>query len=221
MPRSSRLPRRRSGFYPRTALLQFLGEHHDDAAGAADIGELVDVPVCRNAAQRVTTVPRGDLEGLVDVVDRESDAVHADLVRQGWLRLDRVGVDVLEELQAAVAVWRLEHGDVGVVAVEADGRVGPLSADRVTAEDGQPEVGEEVDRRVEVADGDADVLEFDGHALNAIKSGNLPRSVKLAAAVPRGEPHTGTPQLRGLGRGSVSHMTRPVEIPAQEPMRDT
>ena len=37
------------------------------------------------------------------------------------LRLDRVGVDVLEELEATVAVWRLEHGDVGVVAVEVDG----------------------------------------------------------------------------------------------------
>src|SRR6516225_1458659 len=98
---------------------------------------------------------RGDLEGLVDVVDRESHAVHADLVRPGGLRVDRVGVDVLEELEATVAVWRLEHGDLGVVAVEADGGVGPLSADRVAAEDGQPEVGEEGDRRFEVADGDA------------------------------------------------------------------
>src|SRR3974390_1789029 len=78
--------------------------------------------------------------------------------------LDRVGVDVLEELEATVAVWRLEHGDVGVVAVEADGGVGPLPADRVTAEDGEPEVGEEGDRRFEVADGDADVLQSDGHA---------------------------------------------------------
>ena len=73
-------------------------------------------------------------------------------------------MNVFEELEAAVAVWRLEHGDVGVVAVEADGGVGPLSTDRVTAEDGQPEVGEEGDRRFEVADGDADVLQFDGHA---------------------------------------------------------
>src|SRR5262249_60905633 len=105
------------------------------------------------------------------VVARESHAVHADLVRPGGLRLDRVGVDVLEELEATVAVWRLEHGDVGVVAVEADGGVGPLSTDRVTAEDGQPEVGEEDDRRFEVADGDADVLEFDGHALHATESG--------------------------------------------------
>jgi DNA invertase Pin-like site-specific DNA recombinase len=52
----------------------------------------------------VAAVPRGDLEGLVDVVDREGDAVHADLVRPRGLRLDRVGVDVLEELEATVAL---------------------------------------------------------------------------------------------------------------------
>jgi hypothetical protein len=97
--------------------------------------------------------------------------VHADLVRPGGLRLDRVGVNVLEELEAAVAVWRLEHCDVGVVAVEADGGVGPLTTDGVSAEDGQPEVGEEFDRRFEVADGDADVLEFDGHTLHATEPG--------------------------------------------------
>jgi hypothetical protein len=51
-------------------------------------------------------------------------------------------------------------------SVHADhGGVGPLSIDHVTAEDGQPEVGEAGDRRFEVANGDADVLETDGHAL--------------------------------------------------------
>jgi len=80
-------------------------------------------------------------------------------------------VDVLEELEATVAVWRLEHRDVGVVAVEADGGVGPLSTDRVTAENGQPEVSEEGDRRFEVADGDTDVLELDWHAPQVTKSG--------------------------------------------------
>jgi IS30 family transposase len=33
-----------------SVLLQFLGEHHDDAAGTADVGELVDVLVrCHTA----------------------------------------------------------------------------------------------------------------------------------------------------------------------------
>ena len=34
----------------RLVLLQLLGEHHDDAAGATDIGELVDVTVGADAA---------------------------------------------------------------------------------------------------------------------------------------------------------------------------
>ena len=86
-------------------------------------------------------------------------------------------MDVLEELEAAVAVRRLEHGDLGVVAVEADGAVGPLSTDNVTAEDGQAEVGEEGDRRFHVPDGDADVLQLDGHALHVTESGDSFRSV--------------------------------------------
>ena len=62
-------------------LLQFLGEHHEDAAGAAEVGELVDVLVGGDAAERVTAVSGGNLEGGVDVVDGETDAVHADCVR--------------------------------------------------------------------------------------------------------------------------------------------
>jgi hypothetical protein len=53
----------------RSAFVQLLGEHHDDAAGAADIGELVDVLVGRHTAQRVAAMLRGDLKGFVDVVD--------------------------------------------------------------------------------------------------------------------------------------------------------
>ncbi len=145
------------------------------------VRELVDILISRHATKRKAAVPRGDLEGLVEVVDRESNAVHADLVRPGGLRLDRVGMELLKELEATVAVWRLEHRDVGVVAVEADGGVGPLSTDRVTAENGQTEVSEEGDRRFEVADGDADVLELDGHALHATKSG---RRVQTANDLP-------------------------------------
>ncbi len=45
----------------------------------------------------------------------------------------------------------------------------PLS-DRVTAENNDPKVNKEGDRRFEVADGDADVFELDGHAPHATKS---------------------------------------------------
>lgn len=63
----------------------------------------------------------------VDVVDRERDAVHADLVGQRRRRLDGVGVDVLEKLDTAEAVQGLQHCDLGVVAVETDGGVRPLT----------------------------------------------------------------------------------------------
>jgi hypothetical protein len=46
----------------------------------------------------------------------------------------------------------------------------------VTAEDGETEVGEEDDRLFEVADGDADVLEFDGHAPHVTEEGDSSRS---------------------------------------------
>src|SRR3954465_8196678 len=50
--------------------LDLLGEHDEDSAGAADVGEPVHVLARRDAAQWVAAVPRGDLEGLVDVVAR-------------------------------------------------------------------------------------------------------------------------------------------------------
>jgi hypothetical protein len=54
--------------------------------------------------------------------------VHADLVELGRVGLDASGW-MFEALEAAVAVWGLEHGDLGVVAVEADAGVGPLATD--------------------------------------------------------------------------------------------
>jgi hypothetical protein len=72
-----------------------------------------------------------------------------------------------------VTVWRLEHRNVGVVAIKADGSVGPFATDRVTADDRETEVGEKCNRCFEVANGDADVLKFDGHALHASEPGGL------------------------------------------------
>src|SRR5688572_149756 len=66
-------------------------------------------------------------------------------------------------------VWSI--ATLAWLPVEADGGVGPLSTDRVTAENGQPEVSEEGDRRFQVADGNADVLQLDAHGLHATESG--------------------------------------------------
>jgi hypothetical protein len=100
-------------------------------------------------------------------------------------------VDVLEELKATVTVWRLEHRNVGVVAIKADGSVGPLTTDRVTADDRETEVCEKRDRCFEVANGDADVLKFDGHELHASEPGRLAPvasrgSIEQASAVDGG-----------------------------------
>jgi hypothetical protein len=50
--------------------------------------------------------------------------VHPDLVRQGRVGLDRLGVPVFEELDLPLAVRRLRTA-ILVVAAEPDGRVGP------------------------------------------------------------------------------------------------
>ena len=114
-------------------------------------------------------MPRGDREGLVDVVDRESHPMHADLVRPGGLRLDRVGVDVLEELEATVAVWRLGIAMLAwlpsrptAVSVHS-----PLTVSRPRTVSPR---SVKSDRRFQVADGDADVLQLDAHALHATRS---------------------------------------------------
>lgn len=154
----------------RCSTLEFLGKHQKDSAGPAQVGELVDVLVGGHATQRVVAVFCSNCQGIVDVVDGEGDAVHADFIRQGGFGLDRVRVDVLEEFEAPVAVRRLEHRDLGVVSVKADGGVGPFAADGVAAKDGEAKVGEEGDCCFEVANGNSDIIEFDRHVLKATKT---------------------------------------------------
>ena len=104
------------------------------------------------------------------------------------LRLDCVGVDVLEDSpRLTIAVWRLEHGDVGAVAVETDGGVGPLAADRVAAEDDQTEVGKEGDRGFEVADGDTGRCPFSWACVARYRVGRSLRPLR-----PRRGPAPGT-----------------------------
>src|SRR3954447_13997254 len=80
-------------------------------------------------------------------------------------------MDVLEELEAAVAIWRLEHGDLRVVAVKADGGIRPLSEDCVAAQHRQPEVGEEGDGGLEIPDGNGDVFDLDRHTSTLLSRG--------------------------------------------------
>jgi maleate cis-trans isomerase len=76
-------------------------------------------------------VAGSDLEGDVDVVDRERHSVHADVVGARGFGVERRRVDVLEQLETAKAVRRFEQRELDVIAVESDGCVGPLTADGV------------------------------------------------------------------------------------------
>ena len=146
---------------------EVLREHHEDPARPTHVRELDHVLVVRDAPQREEAVPGRDLEGLVDVVHRERDTVHPDLVGQRRFGLDRVGMDVFEQFELTLPIGRREHRDLRVVAVEADGGIGPIAADLVTADDREAEIGEEGDGCFEVAHRDGDVLQFDGHGSHA------------------------------------------------------
>lgn len=153
------------GQTPASVLRQFLSEHDEDSTGSAEIRELVDVTVGRNAAQRSTSVLRSYFKGLVDVVNREGNAVHSDVVRTSWVRLDRFRVDVFEEFQLTLTIRGFEHRNFRVVAIKSDRSIGPLAADRVTADNRKTEICEKSDCCFEVPNCNADVLKFDGHAL--------------------------------------------------------
>jgi acetyl esterase/lipase len=157
-----------------SVILQLLGKHHDDVAGTAEVGELVDVLIGRDATKWMASVLRRYLKGYVDVVDRERDAVHANVVGTSGLRLNRFGVDVLEEFKTTVTIRSLEHRNPGVVAIKANGGVGPFTTDRVTAHDRKAEVGEKGDRCFEVANRDANILKLDRHAFHATEVGRPP-----------------------------------------------
>lgn len=156
-----------------SVFLQFLGQHHEDAAGTAEVREFVDVGIGRHAPQRMASVLCGYLEGLIDVIYREGHAVHADVVGARRLRLDRLGMDVFEELKPTVTVRGLEHRNFGVVSIKSNGSIGPLAADRVPAHDRKTEIGEKGDSCFDVANSDAHILKFDGHALKATKAERL------------------------------------------------
>ena len=99
--------------------------------------------------------------------------MHPDLVGKRRVGLDGLGMDVLEVLKPTLAVRCLKHRDLGMVAVKTHGGIRPLAADRVPADDGEAEVGEERERCFDVADGDSDILESDGHALNVPSGARL------------------------------------------------
>lgn len=111
----------------------------------------------------MATVRGRNFKRCIQIIDRERNPVHSNFVGAGRWCFDCFGVEVLEELQPAVPVRGLQHRNVDVVPVQADGGVSPLAADRVPAKNRESEVGEEGNRCFEVADCDPYVLESNGH----------------------------------------------------------
>src|SRR5258708_38335669 len=144
----------------RLASADPFGQGHDDASGAAEVAEPVDVLVLRHPAEELGAVGAQAPDGVVDVVDGEHDAMHAQRVMRRALRLSagRRGGEVLGKLQPAVAVWGSHHRDVAAHAVESDGAVRPRAFDMGLSFQLHAELGEERDSRVQVVDDDADVV---------------------------------------------------------------
>jgi hypothetical protein len=99
-------------------------------------------------------------DDIVDAVDGEHDAAHAQRVRRRGFRLrsDRRWRVELRQLHPAVAVRGPHHGDVGTDALEPDDAVHRRSLDRRLAFQLHTELGEERLGGLEVVDHDEDVV---------------------------------------------------------------
>src|SRR5215217_7660484 len=99
---------------------ELLGQSDDDALGATQEAEPVDVLVLRDLSDEFRTVAAQAGNDVVDVLDGEHDAAYAQRVRRRALGLgsDRRRRVELRQLNPAVAVRGPHHGEVGTNVVE-------------------------------------------------------------------------------------------------------
>src|SRR5437763_3856788 len=149
---------------PMEVSAELLGQSDDDALGATQEAEPVDVLVLRDLADQFGAVAAQAGYDVVDVVDSEHDAAYAQRVRRRAFRLgsDRRRRVELRPLEPAVAVRGPHHGDVGTDVVEPDDAVHPTPLDRRLAFQLHSEFGEERFGSLEVVDNDENVV----HPLN-------------------------------------------------------
>src|SRR4051812_49851307 len=104
---------------------ELFGQSDDDALRATQEAEPVCVLVLRDLVEELGTVAAQAGNDVVDVVDSEHDAAYAERVRRRVFRLgsDRGRGVEPRQLNAAVAVRRPHHGDVGTDVLEPDGAV--------------------------------------------------------------------------------------------------
>lgn len=140
-----------------------LRQHDDDVRESTDIGQLVHVLVVRDTAQRETTALSRDLEGRINILNGKGHSVHTNRIRRKRFYLDCLWLEVLKKLDLALTSGRLEHGDLGTIAVEANGRLRPITLDGVAPNDVKPEIGKECDCGFDVTHRYADINECDLH----------------------------------------------------------
>lgn len=132
----------------------------EDALGAAEVAEALDLLVLRHLAKEFGTMLLQAGKDVIDVSDGKHDAIEAQRPGRRVFRLDghcrwRV---ILREFEPAVAVRSPHHCDFGPDAGEAHDAVHPISFDLHPALQQQAKFGKELDCSIEVLNDDGDVV---------------------------------------------------------------
>jgi len=125
------------------------------------MGHPPGVLVLADPADQSVPVRGQAVDGGLEVVDLETDVAQTQLVghrvgRSGLV----VGPDEARELEPGSSAGRPQHDDLALRVRDADDRVDELALHERAALDLETQVGEERRHRVEVGDGDSDVVEL-------------------------------------------------------------
>jgi hypothetical protein len=148
-----------------------LGESDENAFGPGYVAE----PVCglvlgHLTADEIRTVVDQPVERVVDVVHGEHHTEVAQGVHRGVPVIsDHLRHKEARELEPAVAVRRAHLGDLVVLVAQAGDAPCPLALDVSSAFELEAELTNELDRRCEVFDDDADVAQPEGRQVASLR----------------------------------------------------
>src|SRR5438132_987196 len=141
-------------------LSELLGQPKEDALGAADVAEPVDVFILGDFVNELGAMGAQTPEDVIEVIDQEHDAADPQRVHGRVLRFasDRRRRMELVQFHPAVPVRRSQRRDFGARVFDPDDSVHPGSLDRHLALEHHPELDKESLRRLEVLDHDEHVV---------------------------------------------------------------